>query len=203
MSTEATQLAVWPGMAKPIPRAQGSIAVVTPTTSPRASRSGPPELPGLMDASVCTSPSSMPPSGVGRFRCRAETTPSVTERSNPRGLPMASTSSPTASRRSESASTSRSRAATRSTARSVRASAPTTSAGTTFEPESRTRGGPPPRATCAFVRRYPSCASTTPEPCPRRCSTPTTAGAARATSPATSAENAWSPVTAAPPGRPP
>jgi hypothetical protein len=40
-------------MAKPIPLAPRTIAVLIPTTSPARLTSGPPELPGLIEASVC------------------------------------------------------------------------------------------------------------------------------------------------------
>ncbi len=40
------------GMAKPMPLLSVAIAVLMPTTLPPASSSGPPELPGLMAASV-------------------------------------------------------------------------------------------------------------------------------------------------------
>ena len=41
------------GMAKPMVFAPLMMAAFTPTTSPFMLKSGPPELPGLMDASVC------------------------------------------------------------------------------------------------------------------------------------------------------
>ena len=40
------------GIAKPMPFESAAIAVLMPTTSPSASSSGPPELPGLIAASV-------------------------------------------------------------------------------------------------------------------------------------------------------
>jgi hypothetical protein len=40
------------GMANPIPCPMGLIAVLIPTTSPLTLNRGPPELPGLMEASV-------------------------------------------------------------------------------------------------------------------------------------------------------
>ena len=94
MSTDAIQLAVCAGTANPMPCAHGSIAVVIPTTAPCASTSGPPELPGFTAASVWTSPSSTSPRAAGRFRCSAETTPVVTDRSKPSGFPIASTTRP-------------------------------------------------------------------------------------------------------------
>ena len=57
-----------------------------PMTLPRESTSGPPELPGLMAASVWMNVS--PPS-VRPGRLTAEMTPVVTVRSSPSGLPTA------------------------------------------------------------------------------------------------------------------
>ena len=49
---ETTHLAVLDGMEKPMPWAMAMMAVLMPTTRPRESTSGPPELPGLSGA-VC------------------------------------------------------------------------------------------------------------------------------------------------------
>ena len=70
------------GTAKPIPMfpslcALVMIAVFIPMTSPRTFRSGPPELPGLMAASVC-SISFERPSVTRKARCVALMTPTVT-----------------------------------------------------------------------------------------------------------------------------
>ena len=70
-----------------------TIAVFMPITSPRRLRSGPPELPGLMAASVC-SMSFVRPGAAGRGRPRAEMTPTVTVWLRPNGAPMAMTQSP-------------------------------------------------------------------------------------------------------------
>ena len=59
------------GTANPTPSPPPEFVLIcwlTPMTFPRASRSGPPELPGFTAASVWTRPSNMPPSGVGRLR---------------------------------------------------------------------------------------------------------------------------------------
>ena len=86
------------GMAKPMPLLPAAIAVLMPMTLPSASSSGPPELPGLIAASVWMrllrdwSPS------VVIERPLAETMPLVTEFEYvPSGLPMATTSWPTLS----------------------------------------------------------------------------------------------------------
>ena len=71
------------------------IAVLIPTTAPRLSMSGPPELPGLMDASVWMKSSYGP---LPMNRSLALTMPVVTVWSSPKGLPMAMTGSPTWSR---------------------------------------------------------------------------------------------------------
>ena len=64
-----------------------------PTTSPRAFRSGPPELPGLMAASVWIMSCERPvATGNGRFS--ALTTPTLTVCARPNGLPIAMTKSP-------------------------------------------------------------------------------------------------------------
>ena len=46
-------LTILMGMAKPMPEPEALMALLMPITSPRMLMSGPPELPGLMDASVC------------------------------------------------------------------------------------------------------------------------------------------------------
>ncbi len=89
-------------MAKPIPWPAVTIAVLIPTTSPFALRSGPPEFPGLIDASVWMK--SSPPSRSGSaLRPVALTTPRVTVLSRPNGFPTAMANSPTL-RREESPS---------------------------------------------------------------------------------------------------
>src|SRR5579859_4621719 len=64
-----------------------------PMTSLFILTSGPPELPGLMAASVCMNDWNWRP--PGRLRPLAETMPAVTVASRSNGLPMASTQSPT------------------------------------------------------------------------------------------------------------
>ena len=70
------------GTAKPMPMFPSvcvlvMIAVFMPITSPRTFRSGPPELPGLIAASVC-SISFDRPSVTRNARCVALITPTVT-----------------------------------------------------------------------------------------------------------------------------
>ena len=70
-----------------------------PTTRARPSASAPPELPGFSAASVWITLSTTRPSPVGRSGRARETTPAVTDRSKPFGLPTATTSWPTRSAR--------------------------------------------------------------------------------------------------------
>src|SRR5215217_5984546 len=153
-------------MAKPIPWAPPMIAVLIPTTLPEASASGPPELPGFIAASVWMTFSIRRPLSPLIERPSALTTPAVTLRWNPSGLPMATTSCPTA--------------------RSLGGSSPRTSAGTGDPPESVTSMPPEPllrpsallkpRTTWALVTAVavPSSApSTTPLPPPRPFGSPT------------------------------
>ena len=80
------------GTAKPIDWASSEISVLRPITWPQRSTRGPPELPGLMGASVWIIGSSEIP---GSVRLRPLTIPRVIVWSRPMGLPMATTSSPT------------------------------------------------------------------------------------------------------------
>src|SRR6476660_206349 len=95
------------GMAKPRPIEPPSpwlwprlrMAVLMPTTAPVASTSAPPELPGLIAASVwmasmTATVSPVPSRRTGR--CSALTIPVVTVPARPSGEPMAITLSPTA-----------------------------------------------------------------------------------------------------------
>ncbi len=70
-------------MAKQMPCAGRITAVLTPMTSPRASTSGPPELPGLNAASVCRTLSSSRPVRARIERPSALTIPAVTVCANP------------------------------------------------------------------------------------------------------------------------
>ena len=89
-------------MAKPMLLAAVSPAVLIPITRPAASASGPPELPGLMGASVWITSGRFSPVWLRpaptlvRVRCTAEITPTVTEPNPvaPSGLPMAATGCP-------------------------------------------------------------------------------------------------------------
>ena len=67
-----------------------------PITRPRASNSGPPELPWLIGASVWIASTSWYSDVSAEIeRCVAETTPTESDVSAPNGLPIAATGSPT------------------------------------------------------------------------------------------------------------
>jgi hypothetical protein len=80
------------GIAKPMPEPPATIAVLIPITSPCMFTSGPPELPGLMAASVCKKSSNGPWSSC---RALALMMPAVTVACRPNGEPTARTQSPT------------------------------------------------------------------------------------------------------------
>ena len=67
------------GIAKPMPLLFWAIAVLMPMTFPPASSSGPPELPGLIAASVWIRLESCSPLSVVIERPLADTIPLVTE----------------------------------------------------------------------------------------------------------------------------
>ena len=100
-SSGRTRLTVAAGTAKPMPTlppdASPPVAIceLTPITLPVASSSGPPELPGLIAASVWMTSSIAKPLGAVMRRCSADTTPVVSVRSRPNGLPIATVGSPT------------------------------------------------------------------------------------------------------------
>ena len=86
------------GTAKPMPMFEAwarslRMAVLMPTTSPRTLSSGPPELPGLMAASVW-SMLTLRWGATGNGRPRALMTPTVTVWLKLNGLPIATTKSP-------------------------------------------------------------------------------------------------------------
>jgi len=86
------------GTANPIPALapEGlTIAVFTPISSPFEFKRGPPELPGLIEASVWITPCIFRPLTAVISRCRALTIPVVRVWSNPNGLPIAKTFWPT------------------------------------------------------------------------------------------------------------
>ena len=136
------------GIAKPTPTLPltsellGSCALM-PITAPVRSISGPPELPWLIAASVCSASRIAKLFGAEISRWTAEMMPAVRVRSSPNGLPIATTESPTCTDDDSPSGSGCSAAAGRSTlstARSVDASVPMTLAFTLsrFENETRT-----------------------------------------------------------------
>ena len=88
MIWSATLLAVLIGTAKPIPTEPllpepVAICELMPITRPSASISGPPELPGLIAASVWITSEIVKPFGALIWRWSAEMIPEVTVRSSP------------------------------------------------------------------------------------------------------------------------
>ncbi len=95
-----TSLATLIGTEKPTPADWGTpwvmISVLIPMTCPRVLMRGPPELPGLIDASVWIMSTDVPTVPSVRARPLYETTPTVTLfPPRPNGLPIAMTHSPT------------------------------------------------------------------------------------------------------------
>ena len=98
-STGIARLTASTGTAKPTPEFWSLPPLVriwelTPITRPWSSSSGPPELPGLIAASVCTAPEIEKPFGAWIVRPSADTMPLVTVPSSPNGLPIAIAGSP-------------------------------------------------------------------------------------------------------------
>ena len=121
-------------------------------------RSGPPELPLLMGASVWIASVIVAWFGAVISRCSALTIPAVTVSSSPNGLPIATTSSPTWSTVESPSGIGASAlvgASTWSTARSVEVSAPT-SVALYFEPfGKRIEIEVAPSITCSLVTMCP------------------------------------------------
>src|SRR5579859_343132 len=198
ISSATTHFAVSIGTLKLIPCAPRMMAVLTPTTRPRESHSGPPLLPGLSATSLWMMPSMARPSRARIVRPRALTTPAETVELKPSGLPMATTSCPARSEvESPKAAWRGAGPAARRTARSVAWSTPTTWARELAPSVNPSSSSGAPDATCAFVSTYPSGVKTTPEPAPdgprrERRAMLTTAGPTSSTTPITALEYASS-----------
>ena len=78
----------------PLPLPPVAIWELTPITRPLASSSGPPELPGLIGASVWMTESIWKPSGAWMWRPVPDTMPAVAVCGRPKGEPMATASWP-------------------------------------------------------------------------------------------------------------
>jgi hypothetical protein len=91
-------LATSTGTAKPTPSPPPDevwICWLTPITRPPPSTSGPPELPGLIAASVWIAPAIWNAVREEMERSTAETTPTESDWRSPNGEPMAATGVPT------------------------------------------------------------------------------------------------------------
>src|SRR5690242_3422872 len=142
------------------------MAVLMPTTSPLALASGPPEFPGA-SRTVARTQLRRPMPGMGPTEW---ITPVVKAPENPRGLPIAITSSPGRSAlESPAAAAGRLPAGTRRTARSRRASYPSMRA-SNRRPSHNSTSLREEWATCALVTIIPSAPQITPEPPLRRLS---------------------------------
>src|SRR5579862_4473065 len=151
-------VSAFPGTAAPSPF---TIMVLMPITRPRASASGPPELPGASRTSASTQRCAPNPARLpSRY-----TTPVVSAPMKPMGLPMAITNSPMRSAlESPKLAAGRPLAVTCSVARSRRTSRATSRAGYSRPSHSRTDASP--RATCALVTIWPSGVAIRPDPAP-------------------------------------
>jgi hypothetical protein len=93
ISSSATDLAVPPGIANPMPTFPSTvppwICALTPTTFPSGRGEGPPELPWLIAASVWIASGIVRPLGAWISRPTALTIPAVMVRSSPNGFPIA------------------------------------------------------------------------------------------------------------------
>ena len=114
------------GIAKPMPVESVATAVLMPTTAPVASTSGPPELPGLIAASVWIRLVIRWPLSTAMSRPLPDRIPLVTENEYiPSGMPIATTSWPTLSPSEVPiGAAGRSGSSTLTIARSVRVSMP-------------------------------------------------------------------------------
>ena len=145
-------------------------AVLIPTSRPERSTSGPPELPGLIAASVWSRPVRSP-FGPSIVRSSPETMPEVTVGPpRPAGKPIAITTSPSRSADERASSTGvRSLASTRTTARSRSGAVPITvpSSGFVWTPSLKATVIPVvPSTTWLFVRISPSRWRITPDASP-------------------------------------
>ena len=155
------------------------MAELMPTSLPSRSSSGPPELPGLIAASVWMKSwimSSFAPGSRTPARLLADTMPLVTVLVNPNGEPMATTQSPTSSA-SESPNgtvgsfSPLSTSLSRITARSVSGSRPASDAVYSRPSLSFTLIVSAGSTTWLFVRMMPDESTSTPDPKPTARST--------------------------------
>mmetsp|Transcript_20262 Transcript_20262/g.68549 ORF Transcript_20262/g.68549 Transcript_20262/m.68549 type:complete len:373 (-) Transcript_20262:418-1536(-) len=177
-SSDTTHCAVADGTEKERFCAPWMIAVLMPTTREAESTSGPPELPGLIAASVCmklTFLFGMPTSAAERDS--DEMMPSVTVESSPTALPMAIAQSPTCSsseRPSGAVGSGFPDGLMRMAAKSMKSSVPLTRPSNVRPSMRVTVTLAAFFTTWALVMMSPSSDRMTPEPCPdsRRCPSP-------------------------------
>jgi hypothetical protein len=179
-SWSSDRLTVSTGTAKPTPEPSPVVVWIwelIPSTRPRLSSSGPPELPWLMAASVWIAPVVSKPVSDWIERPVALMTPTDSDCSSPNGLPMAATGEPTTRSLAEPSGSGRRVSPCGSTFRSATSengSKPSTFAGTWLPSWKRTNtsralriAAPSPLVTtCAFVATSPSPEITKPEPSP-------------------------------------
>ncbi len=163
-------------------------------TRPSSSTSGPPELPGLIAASVWIAPEIWKSVSDSIERSTAETTPTDSDCFSPNGEPIAATGVPTSTSRLEPSGSGRSFSppvSIRSIAMSAFGSAPTILASTWLPSANstktwlarRARDPSPWVTTCALVAISPSALSTKPEPTPPPPSPPPPSTESRLSSP--------------------
>ena len=152
------------GIANPMPEPPATIAVLMPITSPCMFTRGPPELPGLIAASVWRKSSNGP---WPIWRALALMIPAVTVACRPNGEPTASTQSPTWTRSESPTFAARNvplPSSSRSVARSVFRSSPTIFALCLLPSSVITSMSVARSTTCALVRAIPLGSTMTPEP---------------------------------------
>ena len=166
------------GTAKPTPELEPesvSICSLMPSTRAPASSSGPPELPGLIEASVWIAPSIWNLVSDSTERSVAETTPTESDCCSPKGLPIAATGWPTTRSLSSpnfSGCSSKPSGLTSSRATSAKGSKPTIFAGTMLRSGNSMKTSlaalraplDSSVTTWALVTMWPLLSSTKPEP---------------------------------------
>ena len=161
------------GTAKPIPTLPplcDAIWELTPITRPCASSSGPPELPGLIGASVWMTESIWKPSGAWMWRPVPDTMPAVVVCESPNGEPIATASCPvrTVVESASESALSRRPTSTFTTARSEERSTPVTRPVAVSSSANCTWTVVALPTTCALVTIVPSAPVTKPVPDPPR-----------------------------------
>ena len=159
-----------------------AICELTPITRPSASSSGPPELPGLIGASVWMTESIWKPSGASMWRPVPDTMPAVAVCGSPNGEPIATASWPVVtvleSASSRAVSLPARPGVDGTIARSEEVSTPRTVPVTVRSSANWTCTRSLSPTTWAFVTMVPSVSTTNPVPEPLSVRIETTAGLA-------------------------